>query len=104
MRVSPTTKVSTFCAKFESEYGVGIKCHVGMSKGHIAEPESQLHEICTGMDVDRDFNIDINGNMKISTVEEEVKTSLGFLVQILNSDGSNADNDMRLADLRKAGE
>ena len=101
MRVSPMAKVSTFCENFKNEFGVGIKCHKGLSKGHMADADSKMHEICTGMEHNRDFEIDISGNMKISTVEKEVKESMGFLVQILNPDGSNADNAMRLGDLRK---
>ncbi|MBG79766.1 MAG: hypothetical protein CMJ39_03525 [Phycisphaerae bacterium] len=102
MRVSPMAKVSTFCENFEKEFGVGIKCHKGLSRGHMADPDAKMHEICTGQDHDRDFDLDIHCNMKVSTVEEEVKNSMGFLVQILNADGSNADNDARLADIQRA--
>ena len=102
MRVSPMAKVSTFCRNFEDEFGVGIKCHKGMSRGHHADADDKMHEICTGMDHDRDFEIDIHGNMKVKTVEKEISDSMGFLVQILNPDGSNADNDARLADIKKA--
>ncbi len=102
MRVSPMAKVSTFKAGFEKEFGVGIKCHKGMSKGHFADDGDKMHEICTGMDVDRDFEIEIHGNMKVATVEKEVADSLGFRVQILNPDGSNAANDSTLSEIRKA--
>lgn len=83
------------------EYGVKVKCHKGMSKGHIADDDSELHEICTGMDVDRDFRLKISGNMHISSVEKEVTESLGFLIQVLNPDGSNADNSITLGELRR---
>jgi hypothetical protein len=95
-------KVSTFCKNFEDEFGVGIKCHKGMSKGHMADPDAKMHEICTGMDHNRDFDIELHGRMKVSTVEKEVADSMGFRVQILNPDGSNADNDSSLSDIRRA--
>ncbi len=102
MRVSPMAKVSTFRRSFEDEFGVGIKCHKGLSKGHYADDDDKMHEICTGKDHDRDFEIDIHGNMKVKTVEKEISDSLGFLVQILNPDGSNADNSATLSEIRKA--
>jgi len=80
---------------------VEIKCHKGMSKGHIAEDNAKVHEICTGMEVDRDFEIELNGHMLVSTAENEVAESLGFKVQILNPDGSNADNGSTLASLKR---
>ncbi len=101
MRVSPRTKVSTFKKRFMEEFGVDIKCHKGMSKGHIADNDSELHEICTGMEVERDFRLNISGNMHVSTVENEVTESLGFRCQILNPDGSNADNSITLGELRR---
>lgn len=101
MRISPMTKVSTFKTNFKENFGVDIKCHKGMSKGHTAEDEDKMHEICTGMDTDRDFDLDIHGNMNVSTVEKEVAGSLGFLVQVLNADGSNADNDATLGEVRE---
>jgi|SaaInl4_135m_RNA_FD_contig_41_206429_length_587_multi_1_in_0_out_0_1 hypothetical protein len=101
MRVSPRTKVSTFKKRFEEEFGVNIKCHKGMSKGHIADDNDELHEICTRMEVDRDFKLKISGNMKVSTVEREVAGSLGFLIQVLNPDGSNAKNSRTLSDIRR---
>ncbi|MBC8308923.1 MAG: hypothetical protein H8E83_00235 [Planctomycetes bacterium] len=102
MKINPMTKVSTLKQKFIDEFGVEIKCHKGMSKGHIADDDAKVHEICTGMGADRDFEIELNGNMLVSTVEKEVADSLGFLVQVLNPDGSNADNGSTLASLRKA--
>lgn len=102
MRVSPPTKVGTFKSRFREEFGVDIKCHKGMSKGHIADDGDKLHEICTNKEVDRDFELDIHGNMKVSTVEEEVAQSIGIRVQLLNPDGSNASNSMTLGDLRDA--
>ena len=101
MKVSPMTKVSTLKQKFADEFGVVIKCHKGMSKGHIADDDAKVHEICTGMEVDRDFEIDLNGHMLVSTVEQEVADSLGFRIQLLNPDGSNADNGSTLASLRR---
>ena len=101
MRVSPRTKVSTFKKRFEEEFGVNIKCHKGMSMGHIADDSDELHEICTGMEVNRDFKLNISGNMKVSTVEKEVADSLGFLIQVLNPDGSNAKNSRTLGDVRR---
>jgi hypothetical protein len=83
------------------EFGVDVKCHKGMSKGHIADDDSELHEICTGMEVDRDFTLKISGNQLISTVEKEVADSLGFRIQVLNPDGSNAKNSMTLGALRR---
>ena len=102
MKISPMTKVSTLKDKFKEEFGVEIKCHKGMSLGHIAEDDSKVHEICTGMEVNRDFEIEINGHMLVSTVEKEVAESLGFKIQVLNPDGSNADNGSTLANLKRA--
>jgi hypothetical protein len=93
-------KVSTFKKSFEDEFGVTIKCHKGMSRGHFAEDDDKMHEICTGMDHDRD--IGLHGRMKVSTVEKEIADSMGFAVQILNPDGSNADNSATLSELRRA--
>ena len=101
MKISPMTKVSTLKDKFKEEFGVEIKCHKGMSKGHMAEDDAKVHEICTGMEVDRDFEIELNGHMLVSTAENEVAESLGFKVQILNPDGSNADNGSTLASLKR---
>ena len=101
MKVSPTTKVSTFKQRFREEFGVDIKCHKGNSKGHIADDDAKLFEICTKQEHERDFKLDLHGNQKVGTAEEDIAESLGFRVQLLAPDGSNASNSMTLSDLRK---
>ncbi|MDP6889758.1 MAG: hypothetical protein QF471_00380 [Phycisphaerales bacterium] len=101
MRVSPTTKVSTFKRRFREEFGVDIKCHKGNSLGHIADDDDKLHEICTKQDHDRDFKLDLHGNHKVGSAEKDIAESLGFKVQLLMPDGSNAKNSMTLSELRK---
>ncbi len=101
MKVSPTTKVGTFKRRFREEYGVDIKCHKGNSLGHIADDGDKMFEICTKQDHDRDFKLDLHGNHKVGSAEKDIAESLGFKVQLLNPDGSNAKNTMTLSDLRR---
>ncbi|MBG79765.1 MAG: hypothetical protein CMJ39_03520 [Phycisphaerae bacterium] len=101
MKVSPTTKVSTFKQRFREEFGVDIKCHKGNSLGHIADDDAKLFEICTKQEHERDFKLELHGNQKVGTAEEDIAASLGFKVQLLAPDGSNASNSMTLSDLRK---
>ncbi len=101
MKVSPTTKVGTFKRRFREEFGVDIKCHKGNSMGHIAADDAKLFEICTKQDHDRDFQLDLHGNQKVGTAESDIAESLGFKVQLLSPDGSNASNSMTLSDLRQ---
>jgi hypothetical protein len=39
-----------------------------------------------------DSDIGLHGRMRVSAVEKEIEDSMGFRVQILNPDGSNAKN------------
>ncbi len=101
MRVAPTTKVATFKRRFREEFGVDIKCHKGNSLGHIADDDDKMHEICTKQEHDRDFKLDLHGNHKVGSAEKDIAESLGFKVQLLMPNGSNAKNSMTLSELRK---
>ena len=101
MNVSPTTKVGTFKRRFREEFGVDIKCHKGNSLGHIADDNDKMFEICTKQEHDRDFKLDLHGNHKVGSAEKDIAESLGFKVQLLMPDGSNAKNSMTLSALRK---
>ena len=100
MKVAPTTKVGTFKRRFREEYGVDIKCHKGNSLGHIADDDDKMFEICTKQDHERDFQLDLHGNHKVGSAEKDIAESLGFKVQLLMPDGSNAKNTMTLSSLR----
>ncbi len=101
MRVSPTTKVSTFKKRFREEFGVGIKCHKGNSLGHIADDDDQLFKICTKQEHERDFRIDLQDDMAVGDAEAAIAASLGFKVQLILPDGKNASNKMSVSALRQ---
>ena len=84
-----TGKLDTYKLKFDKVF-------------KLENDRVKAHEICTGMEVNRDFEIEIRGLMLVSTVEKEVAESLGFKIQVLNPDGSNADNGSTLANLKRA--
>ena len=69
--------------------------------GHIADDDAKLFEICTKQEHERDFKLELHGNQKVGTAEDDIAASLGFKVQLLAPDGSNASNSMTLSDLRK---
>ena len=92
--------VKNFRAKFKEAFGVDIKVHQGLSFGHFADDEATLASICSDKVTSPSWMIELHGNMKVKTAEEVIKEAMGFRVQILSRDGTNADNDATLATLK----
>ena len=99
MKVHGKMLVKNFKSSFQEEFGVSIKVHRGMSTGHEADDDITIaanrSEGSTG-----DGHVELHGNMKVGTAEEEIAQSLGFKVQVLDASGSNAPNDATLGSLR----
>lgn len=104
MEVSGKMLVQNFKAAFKEEFGVDIKVHQGFSFGQFASDGDTLASIrskdASDESKDRAKSLDLHGNMTVSTVENAVKDALGFRIQVLAKDGSNADNGSRLSSLR----
>lgn len=96
------TTVKTFKAQIHEHFGVHIKVHRGFSMGHYAEDHETVASIRSEGAQEVTGEIELHGNMKVSTAEETIKTAMGFAVQILNSSGANADNDATLRSLAPA--
>lgn len=92
--------VKNFKAKFKEEFGVDIKIHQGLSFGHFADDDATIASICSDKVANPSWSVALNGNMKVRTAEEAIKDAMGFRVQILAKDGSNADNEATLGSLK----
>lgn len=92
--------VKTFKAKFKEEFGVDIKIHQGLSFGQFADDDATIASIGSDKVSNPSWTIVLHGNMTVKTAEDAIKDAMGFRVQILSKDGSNADNDARLGSLK----
>ena len=92
--------VKNFKAAFKDEFGVAIKVHQGISYGHYADEDATVASIRSDKVVNPNGIVSLHGNMTVRTAEDSVRESLGFRIQILDKDGTNADNNARLSSLR----
>ena len=92
--------VKNFKAQFKQEFGVDIKVHQGLSFGHFADDEATIASISSDKIADPSRAIELHGNMTVGTAETAIKDAMGFRVQILGKDGTNADNNARLGSLK----
>lgn len=92
--------VKNFKAAFKEEFGVDIKVHQGLSFGHFADDDATIASICSDKVTNPSWNVALHGNLTVRNAEEAIKDAMGFRVQILAKDGTNADNDARLSSLR----
>ena len=101
MKVSGKMLVMNFKATFKEEFGVDIKVHQGFSFGQFASDEDTLASIrskdASGQSKEVAKEVELHGNMTVATAENAVKDALGFRIQVLAKDGSNADNGSRLS-------
>ncbi len=92
--------VKNFRANFREEFGVDIKVHQGLSFGQFADDEATIASICSDKITNPSWAITLHGNMTVGSAETAIKDAMGFRVQILAKDGTNADNAARLGALK----
>ena len=92
LKVDGRMKVATLKAKFKEIYGIGIRVYYGK---RFADDNVSLTSIRD--ESAKGGNVPIHGRTKIGNVEKMFKEQLGIRVQIENSTGDLADNNISLA-------
>ncbi len=97
LSVDGRKKVKTLKEEFKNEFGVSIRVYKGVK---FADENATLASIRKeGAAKTGEFKV--HANTKVGNVEKQFLESLGIKVQIEAADGSLADNDLTLAQLKK---
>ncbi len=97
LAVNGRKKVKTLKDEFKKEFGVSIRVYKGPK---FADENATLASIRKG-DVAKSGDFDVHANTKVGNVEKQFLENLGIKVQIEAADGSLADNNLTLAQLKK---
>ena len=89
-------KVKTLREEFKKEFGVSIRVYKGVK---FADDDATLASIRKG-DAPKTGSFEVHGNTKVGNVEKQFLDALGIKVQIEAADGSLADNNLTLSQLR----
>lgn len=92
--------VKNFKSAFREEFGVDVNVHNGFSTGSYADGGATLASIRSEKAAGKPSELELHGNMTVSTAEKAIQEALGFKAQILDKAGKNADNASRLSSLR----
>ena len=90
-------RVKTLKEAFKKEFGVSIRVYKGRQ---FADDNDTLASI-RDKDAPATGAFEVHSRTKVGNVEKQFKESLGIRVQIENSAGGLADNEVTLASLKK---
>ena len=97
---APQTKVGAFQKKFQESFGVGVRVYVKTSNRPASEDRTLASTKEDGFKGEGN-EVAIRWNMRVGDVEAEFKDKMGVKIQVLSFDGSLANNDLTLGDLRR---
>lgn len=96
LNVHGNMKVSSFKDAFRESFGVNVRVYHGVK---FADDSATLASIRSGDAKGQD--IGIHGRTKVGNVEKKFLDELGIRIQIENTDGDLADNDLGLTELQR---
>jgi len=92
--------VRTFKQSVHEAFGIRLKVHKGFSMGQTADDDATIASIRSEGAAQVDGSLNLAGSMSVAEAESQIRNALGFAVQVLDAAGANADNALKLSDVR----
>ena len=97
---APQSKVKKFANDFSEHFGVQVKVYVKTS--NVPAKESQTLASVRPINFDgKPQNVVVKMSQKVGDVEKSFMRLMGVKIQILNADGSLADDHITLGELKR---